>query len=114
MERKRWKLKSGKLKPWRLKLPPQPLVFFYRDLSSLCCALSGVYALSNRLRASLSLYRGEYILALWSPLRLRERIVAAAGRWGTCLGPAPVFYSYCAEHGVELSQNALKDLNTLL
>lgn len=97
----------------RLKRPPQPLVFCFADAASLCAAWVGLYERLPCLRAGLCLYRGRYYLAAYGKLADRGMILSAAGGYGVCLGPAPVFYAYCAEHGLELSQNVLQELAAL-
>lgn len=100
-------------KRWKLKTPPQPLVFCFGGIVPLCGALAGLYALSPGMRASLCLYRGRYYLEVWSPLKQRPRVLEAAGGKGGCLGPARVLYAFYAEHGRELTRNALRDLGAL-
>lgn len=101
-------------KTWRLGSPAQPLLFCYPQVSALCAALAELYGRFPAMGACLCLYRGEYFLALHASLSLRGPVLAIAGKYGAYLGPSPVLYSFFAEHGRELSRNALQDLGALL
>ncbi len=102
----------------RLKTPAQPLVFCFAEVSALLGAVARLYSRFNcaekRVAASLSVYRGRYYLAVYGGFLQRQRVVEAVGRPGRCLGPAPTLYAYYAEHGRELSQNAVAELGGAL
>lgn len=89
---------------WKIKSVPQPLVFRYRALGALGFALARVCCLAPQAQTGISVYRGEYYLAVWATLLARPLVQNAAGRNGTYLGPVPVRYAYYAEHGRELSR----------
>lgn len=101
-------------KIWKLKIPAQPLVFRFSEACALCGAIAWLYSFFPGTAASLSLYRGAYYLAVYAGLRKRRPIFLAAGAFGDYLGPAPVLYSYYAEHGRELSRNAVLELGRAL
>lgn len=65
-------------------------------------------------RASLCVYRGRYYLAVYAGLRERRQVILAAGEFGVYLGPACVLYAFYAEHGRELSSNAVAELGAAL
>lgn len=92
----------------RLKSPAQPLVFCFSDASSLCAAVQALYRLRPRLTAGLTLSGGRYYLCVQAPLRDRQVVRRIACR--CCLGASPVLYAYRREHGLELSQNVIKEL----
>ena len=100
------------LKRLRLKRPAQPLVFCFPEVSALCGAVVRIYSALPRAPALLCLYQGRYYLAVLCALRERSRTFLAAGEYGAYLGAAPVLYSYYAEHGRELSRNAIAELGT--
>lgn len=98
----------------RLKHPPQPLVFSFRGVSSLCGAVSAVYELLPQVPSSLCLYRGIYFLALQVPLRYRIPVAAAATEFGAYLGPGAVLYAFFEEHGQKISSNVVALLGKAL
>ena len=98
----------------RLKVPAQPLVFRFAGVSSLCAAVAGLYDGCPGVRASLSLYRGTYYLAVYAALSRRPQVSRIAGAWGRALGPCGVLYSYCEEHGRCLTRNAVEELGGAL
>ncbi len=100
-------------KIWRLKFPAQPLVFCFASVSALCEAVMRLYGPPG-FPACLSMCRGRYYLAVSCGLRQRRQAAEAVGRLGECLGPARVLYSYCAEHGRELSRDAVAELGRAL
>lgn len=102
------------VKNWRLKFPAQPLVFCFSEVSALCGAVVRLYSLVPCTAASLSVYRGRYYLAVHAGLRKRRLVFLIAGEFGEYLGPARVLYSYYAEHGRELSRNAVAELGSAL
>ena len=103
-----------RLKRLRLKRPAQPLVFCFPGVSALCGAVARIYGVFPNAPALLCLYQGRYYLAVSASLRERRQIFLAAGEFGAYLGAAPVLYSYYAEHGRELSRNAVAELGTAL
>lgn len=92
----------------RIKSPVQPLVFGFPDASSLCRAVQALYQLRPGLRAGLALSGGRYYLCVRARLRERQEVRRVAPE--CCLGAAPVLYAYRREHGLELSENAVKEL----
>lgn len=100
--------------PLRLKRPAQPLVFCFPGVSALCGAVTRLYGSAPDAPALLSLYRGRYYLAVSAALRERRQIFLAAAEFGAYLGAAPVLYAYYAEHGRELSRNAIAELGAAL
>lgn len=98
----------------RLKHPAQPLVFCFSGVSALCSAVARIYGALPDAPALLCLYQGRYYLAVSAGLRERRRIFPAAGEFGSYVGAAPVLYAYYAEHGRELSRNAVSELGTAL
>jgi len=101
-------------KVWRLRFPAQPLVFCFSKVSALCGAVARLYGLIPGTAASLSLYQGRYYLAVHAGLRKRRLVFLIAGEFGEYLGPARVLYSFYAEHGRELSRNAVTELGKAL
>lgn len=101
-------------KVWRLKTPPQPLVFRFEKASDLCGAVARLYRVVPGMAAGLSGYGGRYYLAVYAGLRERRRVLLAARGLGVCLGAAPVLYSYYAEHGGEVSRSAIAELGAVL
>ena len=73
-----------------------------------------VYGAFPNVPALLCLHQGRYYLSVSATLRERRRIFLAAGEFGAYLGAAPVLYSHYAEHGRELSRNAVAELGTAL
>lgn len=98
----------------RVKSPVQPLVFCYGEADSLCIAVSALYRSLPHMPALLCLCRGKYYLAVYSRLLERSRAYRAAMETGSYLGPAPVLYAFYAEHGRELSRNAIAELGAAL
>ncbi len=92
----------------RMKSPAQPLVFCFADASSLCAAVQALYRMRPQLAAGLTLGGGRYYLCVQAALRDRQAVKRVCP--GSCLGAAPVLYSYWREHGLELSRNAIKEL----
>ena len=78
---------------WRLGSPPQPLVFRFAGVSTLCAAVAALYRRCPPAKAWLCLYRGRYYLAVHAGLRARPRAVRAATPYGELLGPARVLYA---------------------
>ena len=103
-----------RLKHLRLKYPAQPLVFCFSGVSALCGAVVQIYGLFPDAPALLCLDQGRYYLAVSCGLRERRQIFLTAGEFGAFLGAAPVLYAYYAEHGRELSRNAISELGTAL
>ncbi len=101
-------------KRWRLANPPQPMVFCFSGVTALCGAVRRLYGLDAVRPSSLSLYRGRYYLAVFCGLRERRPVTEAAGEFGACLGPARVLYAFYAEHGRELSRDAVAQLGAAL
>lgn len=104
-------------KTWKLKTSPQPLVFSFAGAASLCGAVRRLYRMprkSGMLPASLCAYRGRYYLAVGCTLRERCKVLSLAVEFGRCLGPAPVLYAYYAEHGREISRDAVAQLGGAL
>lgn len=101
-------------KNWRLRFPPQPLVFCFSEVTALCGAVARLYGLVPGTAAALSVYRGRYYLAIHAGLLKRRLVFLIAGEFGEYLGPARVLYSYYAEHGRELSRNAVAELGSAL
>ncbi len=98
----------------RVKPPVQPLVFCYEEATALCGAVARIYKFFPNLPARLSLYRGRYYLALFAKLPERLEIKRLAAEYGSFAGPAPVLYAFTAEHGQEISGNAIKELGEAL
>ena len=98
----------------RLKRPAQPLVFCFSGVTALCGAVGRIYRALPHAPALLCLYQGRYYLSVFVSLRERRQIFSAAGEFGAYMGAAPVLYSYYAEHGRELSRNAISELGTAL
>ena len=103
-----------RLRRLRLKHPAQPLVFCFSGVSALCGAVAQIYGALPNAPALLCLFQGRYYLAVSAGLRERRQIFPAAGEFGAYLGAAPVLYAYYAEHGRELSRNAIAELGTAL
>ncbi len=99
------------MKRYKIKRPVQPLVYKLGGARALCGAIAELSRIRPKLSGSLSIYRGGYYLAVSGPLRTRGRVRAAAGRYGKGLGAARVLYAYCAEHGRELSRDAIAELS---
>lgn len=99
---------------WKLLSSAQPLVFCFSSVSALCGAVAGLYRLLPGAAASLSVYRGDYYLAVQAGLIRRRQVAAVAEEFGECLGPGRVLYAFYAEHGRELSQNAVAELGKAL
>lgn len=98
----------------RIKSPAQPLVFRFQSVTSLIAAVQTLYATEPRLRARLCLFAGQYYLAVGASFSQRETVLRAAGEFGRLLGPCPVLYAFFAEHGREISRNAVQELGTAL
>lgn len=98
------------MKRYKIKRPVQPLVYKLGGTRALCGAIAELSRIRPKLSGSLSIYRGRYYLAVRSPLLARGRVRAAVGRYGQGLGAARVLYAYCAEHGRELSCDAIAEL----
>jgi len=98
----------------RLKHPAQPLVFCFSGVSALCGAVVRLYGAVPDAPASLCVYGGRYYLAVYAGLRERRQVILAAEEFGVYLGPACVLYAFYAEHGRELSQNAVAELGAAL
>ncbi|MGI6256185.1 MAG: hypothetical protein ACOYJZ_11255 [Acutalibacter sp.] len=98
----------------RLKRPPQPLVVRYAGATALCDGVAGLYERYPQLKASLCLYRGSYYLKAAASLCQRPQVSRTAEEYGTVLGPCPVLYAYCEEHGRCLSADAVKELGGAL
>lgn len=98
----------------RTKSPPQPLVFSFGDVSSLCAAVQALYRQSPRCPGRLCLCRGRYYLCVQAGFRARAGVRGAVCPPGRCLGAAPVLYAFCREHGLEISSNAVEELGRAL
>ncbi len=98
----------------KLKRPPQPLVFVYDGPTALCAAVSELYRLEPVAPSALCMWRGRYYLSVGAGLNMRARLRRTGGRWGRCLGPSPVLYAFCREHGCEISGNAVAQLGGAL
>lgn len=98
----------------KLKKTPQPLVFVYEGPTALCAAVSGLYRLDPQAPSELCMWQGRYYLQVGARLSGRKRLIRVGERWGRCLGACPVLYSFCREHGCEISQNAVAQLGGAL
>lgn len=98
----------------RIKSPVLPLVFRFGSVSAMMNAVAVLYGLRPDTQARLCLFAGRYYLAVGAGLTERPGIRSGAGEFGRCLGAAPVLYAFCAEHGREISQNAVIDLGGAL
>ncbi len=98
----------------RIKTPAQPLVFRYQGATALLTAVAELYGSCPQLRSRLCLYAGWYYLAVKAGLRERPAVRSVAGEYGEDLGASPVLYAYYAEHGRELSGNAVQELGAAL
>lgn len=92
----------------------QPLVFCFGSATALCGAVAALYAAKPIAAASLCAYRGRYYLAVGAGLKNRCRVAALAENFGENLGAAAVLYAFCAEHGTEISKNAVAELGKAL
>lgn len=90
---------------YKLKGPPQPLLFRFGGECALCGALSALHGRCPGLPAALAKYQACYYLCVGGGLRARFCVIRAAAAFGQCLGAAPVLYAFFAEHGTELYQN---------
>lgn len=97
-----------------MKMPPQPLVFRYDGATALCAAVAELYRLEPQTPSALCMWRGKYYLRVESGLSKRKHVAETGGRYGVCLGPCPVLYSFCQEHGEEITQNAVAQLGGAL
>ena len=98
----------------KLKTPPQPLVFVYDGPTALCAAVSEFYRLEPLATSALCMWRGRYYLLVGAGLSRRRKVRRTGERWGQCLGPSPVLYAFCREHGCEISGNAVAQLGGAL
>lgn len=98
----------------KLKTPPQPLVFVYEGPTALCAGVSEIYRLEPQAPSALCMWQGRYYLQVCARLGGRRQLIRAGERWGRCLGACPVLYSFCREHGCEISQNAVAQLGGAL
>lgn len=92
----------------------QPLVFCFGTATALCSAVASLYAVLPCAAASLCVYRGRYYLAVRAKLQNRPKAAALADNFGENLGAAAVLYAFCAEHGTEISKNAVAELGKAL
>lgn len=92
----------------------QPLVFCFGTATALCSAVSCLYAALPFAAAKLCVYRGRYYLAVGAGLKNRPQAAALAAAFGENLGAAAVLYAFCAEHGTEISKNAVAELGKAL
>lgn len=95
-------------------MPPQPLVFVYDGPTALCAAVSELYREEPQAPSELCMWRGRYYLQVGAGLGARKRLAGIGGRWGHCLGACPVLYSFCREHGREISRDAVAQLGGAL
>lgn len=100
--------------PLRLKTPSQPLVFCFSGVSPLCGAVEKLYDIYPDARASLCFYRGCYFLAVYSSLAMRGKVRSLLYEYGKFLGPSGVLYSFCEEHGMPITHNAVTELGAAL
>ena len=98
----------------KLKRPPQPLVFAFEGPTALCAAVAELYRLEPRAQSSLCEWRGRYYLQVGTKLCGRRQLMGIGGRWGRCLGAAPVMYAFCREHGREISDDPVAQLGGAL
>lgn len=101
-------------KRWKIVSSAQPLVFCFASVSAMCTAVAELYRLLPNEKAGLCIYRGGYYLAVHAPLMKRRCALFAVGALGECLGAGRVQYAFYAEHGRELSQNAVAELGKVL
>lgn len=100
--------------PVRMKTPPQPLVFCYNGPTALCAAVAELYRLEPKVPSALCVWRGKYYLRVEARLNRRKCVAETGGQYGVCLGPCPVLYAFCQEHGEEITQNAVAQLGGAL
>lgn len=98
----------------KLKTPPQPLVFAFEGPTALCAAVAELYRLAPGAASSLCEWRGKYYLQVDAGLGGRRKLMGIGGRWGRCLGAAPVMYAFCREHGREISEDPVAQLGGAL
>ena len=98
----------------RIKTPAQPLVFRFQGVSALMLAVQRLYALRPCPHSRLALFAGQYYLAVGGGFGQRDRVLRAVGASGRRLGACPVLYAYLAEHGREISRNAVQELGRAL
>lgn len=98
----------------RMKTPPQPLVFRLEGATALCGAVAEIYRRWPAAPSCLCIWQGFYYLRVGARLCQRGRLARAAGRYGICLGPCPVLFAYCREHGEEISADAVAKLGKAL
>lgn len=98
----------------RMKRPPQPLVFRFDTATDLCGAVAELYGFDPAAPSALCSWRGRYFLQVCAGLTKRKRLAEAVGRYGSCLGASPVLYSFCQEHGAEISRDAVRELGAAL
>lgn len=99
---------------WRLLSPAQPLVFCFSSVSALCAAVAALYGFAPDAAALLSVYRGRYYLAVYAGLLQRRHVASLIAEFAESLGPGRVLYAFYAEHGRELSRNAVAELGKAL
>jgi len=97
-----------------MKGPPQPLVFRFDTVTGLCGAVAEFYRSNPRASSALCSWEGSYFLRIGAGLVQRKRLAKAVKRYGSCLGARPVLYSFCQEHGAEISQDAVHELGEAL
>ncbi len=98
----------------RLKTPSQPLVFCFSGVSSLCGAVEKLYDIYPDVCASLCFYKHCYFLAVHSRLLMRGKVRGILEEYGKFLGPNGVLYSFCEEHGIPITHNAVAELGAAL
>ncbi len=98
----------------RMKTPPQPLVFRFEGATALCGAVTEIYRRWPKAPSELCTWGGAYFLQVGAGLSARKRLAGTAGQFGCCLGPCPVLYAFCREHGEEISRDAVAQLGKAL
>lgn len=94
----------------RIKTPAQPLLFRFRGVTALMAAVATLYGAWPAMGGRLSLFQGRYYLLLAAGLSQRGTVRCALMPYGEPLGASPVLYAFFAEHGRELSRDAVAEL----
>lgn len=105
-----------RLKPkrWKIISAAQPMLFCFGSASALCSAIAALYASLPGVSASLCYRQGVYYLSVWAALLERSLVARTAAEFGESLGAGRVLYAFYAEHGRELSKNAVAELGGAL
>lgn len=98
----------------RIKTPPQPLVFRLEGASALCGAVAELYRRWPEAPSCLCLWQGAYFLQVEARLSQRRQMNRVVQSFGCCLGPRPVLFAYCREHGREIGHNLISGLGKAL